>query len=77
MPMKRIARSAARNPPTFTMPVAVLSRWLGLKVRAWSKPIIDAGPPVPRANASTNRSHSGAGSGQSDDREPRDDLDAR
>ncbi len=35
----------------------------GVKVRAWSKAIIDAGPPVARANISTISSHRGAGPG--------------
>ena len=46
-----------------TMPCAVPSVALGLKVRAKSKPTIDPGPPTEMTTTRTISSHSGAGPG--------------
>ena len=53
------------KPPTLTIPVAVPSRWAGLKVRAKSKPIMEPGPPTARVTTSAARSQSGARPGTS------------
>lgn len=52
--------SAATNPPMFTMPWAVPSVVLGLKVRAKSNPTIEPGPPIEITTIRTTSSHSGA-----------------
>ena len=51
------------NPPMLTMPCAVPSVALGLKVRAKSKPTIDPGPPTEMTTTSSVSSHSGAAVG--------------
>ncbi len=52
--------SDAMKPPMLTMPCAVPSVALGLKVRAKSKPTIDPGPPTEMTTTRTTSSHSGA-----------------
>ena len=59
-PISRMVSSDATKPPTLTMPVAVPNRLGGLKVRANSKPIIEPGPPRPRASTSSTSTGSGA-----------------
>ena len=50
------------KPPMLTTPLARPVASCGVKVRARSKPTMEAGPPVAMAKTSTTSSHSGAGS---------------
>ena len=54
----------AENPAWLMIPLALASRSAGLDVRARSKPIIEAGPPIPITWVSTTSSQNGAGPGQ-------------
>src|SRR3954471_23915562 len=60
-PIATTSSRLARNPPWLMMPVALAIRSDGLDVRPRSKPIIEAGPPIPTITTSSTRSHSGAG----------------
>ena len=51
----------AEKPPTLTKPFARPDASFGMKVRARSKPTIDAGPPVAIRQTSTTSIHIGAG----------------
>jgi len=59
-PTARTSSSEAMKPAWLVMPLALASRSGGLKVRATSKPIMDAGPPSPTTSASAASSGSGA-----------------
>ena len=50
----------AMNPAWLMIPVAVPARDAGLEVRPTSKPIIDAGPPIPQTTTKSTRSANGA-----------------
>ena len=58
--MACMTRGEATKPPMLTMPAAVPSVALGLKVRAKSKPTIEPGPPTEMTTISTTRSQRGA-----------------
>ena len=58
---RRIVNRLAEKPPTLTKPLARPDASTGMKVRARSKPTIDAGPPVAIRQTSTTSIHTGAG----------------
>src|SRR4249919_1165632 len=60
-PISAIVSRLAEKPPTLTKPFARPDASFGMKVRARSKPTIDAGPPVAIKQTSTTSIHIGAG----------------
>ena len=71
--MRAIVSSEAVKPPTLTSPLARPIACTGVKVRARSKPTIEAGPPVAVVQAITTTIHAGAGPGPQQHRRPGDD----
>src|SRR6476646_6365904 len=60
-PINAIVSRLAEKPPTLTNPFARPEASFGMKVRARSKPTIDAGPPVAIRQTRTTSIHIGAG----------------